>query len=43
MGMGNLITEPIISLKIKPYYESIQSIRSTGLDLDIILYKKIKN
>ena len=35
--------EKIINIKLKPYYESIQTMNSFGIDLDFTLFIKFKN
>ena len=43
ISYSKFLKKNIINLKIKPYYESIQSTSSIGVDLDIMLYKKFNN
>ena len=43
VSYNKFLRNNIISVKIKPHYESIQSVNAIGIDLDFMLYKKINN
>ena len=43
LSYNKYIKEKIINIKLKPYYESIQTMNSFGLDLDFTLFIKLKN
>ena len=43
ISYNKFLKKNIISVKIKPHYESIQSTNSMGIDLDVMLYKEINN
>ncbi len=43
LSYNQYIKEKIINIKLKPYYESIQTMNSFGLDFDFNLFVKLKN
>ena len=43
ISYNKYIKQKIINIKLKPYYESIKSMNSIGIDLDFMFFIKLKN